>query len=269
MDARHFFGMAPVGDSLHWRLPVVPELTTPANFLFGGCGLGACLAALEEATGRTTVWATAQYLSFAPAGDVLDLEVTLAAEGRRVTQGRVVGTVGDREILTVNAAVGGPGSLAMDKVWATMPTVPDADDCPLRSLPNFDSPTIFDQVEVRLATGWSFEEIATGKATEGLAHSALWARVPGQLEPSAAMLAIFGDYLTGAVSQAVGERVMSRSLDNTLRVIQLEPTAWVLCDNRIDSVVDGHAQGSAYLWSERGTLLAVASQSMSVRRWEV
>lgn len=255
-------------DGLHWRLTVVPELTTPANFLFGGCGLGACLAALEAVTGRRTVWATAQYLSFAPAGDVLDLTVTLAAEGRRVTQGRVVGMVDGREILTVNAAVGSPGTLESDHVWAEMPDVPAPSACPLRSLPNSDSPSIFDRVEVRLAKGWSFEEIRAGVAHPGLPQSALWARVPGHLEPSAAMLAIFGDYLTGAVSQALGERVMSRSLDNTLRVIQLEPTDWVLCDNRIDSLVGGHAQGSAYLWSEHGTLLAVASQSMSVRRWE-
>ena len=98
--------MEPVGDDLHWRLTVVPELTTPGNFLFGGCGLGAALVALEAASGRPTVWSTAQYLSYAPTDSVLDLTVTLAAEGRRVTQGRVVGTMGDKEILTVNAAVG-------------------------------------------------------------------------------------------------------------------------------------------------------------------
>ena len=51
------------GDDLRWRLPVTPELSTPGNFLFGGCGLGAALVALEAATGRPTVWATAQYLS--------------------------------------------------------------------------------------------------------------------------------------------------------------------------------------------------------------
>ncbi len=46
-DAREFLGMEPVGDPLHWRLRVGPELTTPGNFLFGGCGLGAALVALE------------------------------------------------------------------------------------------------------------------------------------------------------------------------------------------------------------------------------
>ena len=108
-DARQFLGMEERGDPLHWRLEVVPELTTPGNFLFGGCGLGAALVALEAAVG--------------PADGVVDgpvpvvrpdrrrsstSTVTLAAEGHRVTQARAVGTVGDTEILTVNAALGLP-----------------------------------------------------------------------------------------------------------------------------------------------------------------
>ena len=64
-DARHFLGMEPVGHDRQWRLTVVPELATPGNFLFGGCGLGAALVAMEAASGRPTVWSTAQYLSYA------------------------------------------------------------------------------------------------------------------------------------------------------------------------------------------------------------
>ena len=92
--------------------------------------------------------------------------------------------------------------------------------------------------------------------------------MPGHLEPSAATLAIIGDYVTGAVSQPLGRRVTSRSLDNTLRVVRLEPTEWVLCDIRIQAVVDGYGQGVANLWSEGGALLATASQSMRVRVWD-
>ncbi len=260
--------MEPVGDDLHWRLVVVPELTTPGNFLFGGCGLGAALVALEAASGRPTVWSTAQYLSYAPTGSVLDLSVTLAAEGRRVTQGRVVGNVGDTEILTVNAAVGSPGRLDAGGVWVTPPDIPPPDECAPQRLPDFTSPSIFDRIERRLAQGRSFDEIGAGAPTPGSPTSALWARVPGHLEPSAATLAIIGDYVSGGVSQPLGRRVMSRSLDNTLRVVRLEPTEWVLCDIRMQALVDGYGQGVAYLWSEQGSLLATASQSMSVRFWE-
>src|SRR5450755_1498794 len=117
MDARTFLGMEPVGDKLHWQMRVEPHLTTPGHFLFGGCGLGAALVALEAASGRPTVWSTCQYLSFAPTDSVLDLTVTLAAVGGRVTQGRVVARTGDNEILTVNAALGEPATSDAEGVW--------------------------------------------------------------------------------------------------------------------------------------------------------
>ena len=264
-DARQFLGMEEGSDPLRWRLHVVPELTTPGNFLFGGCGLGAALVALEAASGRPTVWSTCQYLSFAPTDSVLDLTVTLAAVGSRVTQGRVVARTGDDEILTVNAALGAPGNLEAEGVWEEPPEVPPPDECPPRRLPSFFSTSIFDQIDVRLAKGRSFEEISSGSATPGEPTSALWARVPGHLEPSAATLAILGDYVTGGVSQPLGRRTMSRSLDNTLRVVRLEPTEWVLCNIRIQALSGGFGQGTAYLWSETGNLLATASQSMSIR----
>jgi acyl-CoA thioesterase II len=267
-QAQEFLGMHRVGDDLRWRLTVTPELSTPGNFLFGGCGLGAALVALEAATGRPTVWATAQYLSYATTGTRLELSVILAAEGRRITQGRVVGQVGGQEILTVNGAAGSPGSLGVGGVWIEPPDVPPPEECPPRRIPAMTSSSIFDRVDVRLARGRTFEEIVSGLEGPGEPDSALWARVPGHLEPSAATLAIIGDYVTGAVSQPLGRRVMSRSLDNTLRVVRLEPTEWVLCDIRIQAVVDGYGHGAAHLWSESGALLATASQSMSVRLWD-
>ena len=68
-------------------------------------------------------------------------------------------------------------------------------------------------------------------------------------------MAIFGDYVTGGASQPLGRRSMGRSLDNTLRVAQLKPTEWVLCDIRIHAVVNGYAQGVAFLWSQDGEFL--------------
>jgi acyl-CoA thioesterase len=264
-DARQFLGMEELGHPLHWRMPVVPEVTTPGNCLFGRYGLGAALVALEVAGGRPTVWSTAHYLSYAPTGSVLDLTVTLAAEGRRVTQARAVGLAGDTEILIVNAALGLPGPTETDGVWDAPPSVPPPDDCPPRRLPSFLSNSIFDRIDVRVAKGRTFEEISAREGTPGDRDSALWARVPGHLEPSAATLAILGDYVTGALGQTLGRRRTSRSLDSALRVVRLEPTECVLCDIRIQALAAGYRQGTAFLWSESGSLLATASQSMSVR----
>jgi acyl-CoA thioesterase II len=263
VDARTFLGMEPDGDELHWRMQVSPQLTTPGNFLFGGCGLGAALVALEAATGRPTVWATAQYLSYALRGAELRWEVTLAAIGGHVTQGRAIGRVDGQEILTVNAALG-KDDLEISGIWAEPPKVPPPDACPARFLPDFFRNTIMDSIEVRTAVGRSFEEM---DGTMGSPNSALWARVPGHLSPSAATLGIVGDYVSGAVSQPIGRRAMGRSLDNTLRMVQLKPTEWILCDIRIHALVGGYAQGIAFLWSEDGDLLATASQSIAVRLW--
>jgi acyl-CoA thioesterase II len=269
IHAEDFLGMAQAGDDLHWRLTVLPELCTPGDFLFGGCGLGACLAAFERGSGRRVVWSTAQYLSYAPTHSVVDLTVTLAAVGSRVTQGRVVGRLDGNEILTVNAAAGLTGSLDAEEVWVTPPNVPPPDECRLRRGPALGTASIFDHVEMRQASGLSFEEMMAGMDGPGDPTSAVWARVPGHLEPSAATLAIIGDYITGGVSQPLGRRIESRSLDNTLRVVRLVPTEWVLCDIRIEAVSGSYGHGVAHLWSEDGTLLGIASQSMRLREWDM
>ncbi len=263
MEARKFLQIDPVDGDLHWQLVARPEICTPGNFLFGGCGLAAGLVALETASGRPTVWATAQYLSYAPGGSTVDYLVDLSVVGGHITQGRAVARVEGEEILTVNAALGTP-QVDINEVWVEPPSVPAPEDCPVRMVPKLFANSILDSVEVRLAAGRVFTDL---DGTPGERCSAMWARLPGQIDVSAASLAIFGDYVSGAVSQPLGQRTMGRSLDNTLRMVQLAATEWVLCDIRMDAVVDGYAQGTAYLWSHDGVLLATASQSLSIRFW--
>jgi acyl-CoA thioesterase len=263
MDVVEFLGMEQRGDARHWELYVDEHVITPGQFLFGGCGLGASIVALEKASGRPAIWATAQYLSYAPFQSTLTIDVDISVEGGHVTQARAVGRDGDREVLTVNAAL---GSNTFDEggVWVTPPEVPRPEDCPPRRLPPMVENSIFHNIDARVASGRTWEEL---DGTPGSPNSALWARLPGHLEPSAATLAIYGDYLTGGVAGAVGKHTMGRSLDNTIRIVQLEETEWVLCDMRLHALVNGYAQGIAYLWSEKGTLLATASQSLAVQLW--
>lgn len=262
MDASTFMGMEQLGPRT-WQLEVTERVATPGNFLYGGCGLGSALVAMEAAAGRPTIWATAQYLGFAPLGAIVRVEVDVAVEGRRTTQARATMWDGDREVLTVNAALGRSES-AVRGVWAEAPEVPGPATCPPRRVPDLLRASIFNHMDTRVALGRTFEAL---DGTAGDSRSATWCRVPGHLDPSAATLAIFGDLLSGASSQAVGRRLMGRSLDNTLRVVQLEPTEWVLCDMHLHALVAGYAQGVAFLWSEHGTLLGTASQSVAVREW--
>lgn len=261
IDARTFLGLEPTEDPLHWRLPVVPGLTTPGRFLFGGCGLAAGVEVMEAVTGRPCVWATAQYLSFAPTDSVVDFEVRVAAHGHQVSQARAIGRVDGEEILTVNGALG-RRPFELEGEWVTRPDVPGPTASPSRELPSAFAGTIMERVEIRLAKGRQFSEL---DGTPGTGRAAMWARMPDVLEPSAAVLAVFGDYVPGGVAEALGRPGGGTSLDNTIRVARLVPTEWVLIDVRMDAVHGGFGHGLAYLWAEDNTLLGTASQSVIVR----
>jgi acyl-CoA thioesterase II len=279
VDARAWLGLEPTHNPMRWTLPVTPGISTGHQFLFGGCGLGAAIEALEGTTGRPLVWATAQYLSYANPPEVLDIDVTVAVAGNQVTQARAVGHVADREVLTVNAALG-KRDLDAEGQWAAPPEVPPPDECPARQLRFPGDDSIMARLDVRLASAHAMEDLP-GPGMPG-GRSALWARLPGEpvgqgpgaqrrdgdvLDPSAAALAILGDYVPFGIGQALGERAGGNSLDNTLRVARLVPTEWVLIDIRIDGVANGFGHGAVHLWAEDGTLLATASQSTIVRFW--
>jgi acyl-CoA thioesterase len=264
VDAREFLGLQPTHNPHRWFLPVVPGISTGHGFLFGGCGLGAAIEALERTTGRPVVWATAQYLSYAQPPSVLDIDVTIAVEGHHITQARAVGHVADREILTVNAALG-HRDIDASGAWASPPDVPGPDECPGRSLRLPGEDSIMTRLEVRLADARDWSEL---DGTPGTGRSALWARIPDLLEVSAGTLAILGDYVPFGLSQALGRVGGGNSLDNTLRVARLVPTEWVLLDIRIHAVANGFGNGAVLLWSESGELLATASQSTIVRTFD-
>ncbi|HNB95323.1 MAG TPA: thioesterase family protein [Microthrixaceae bacterium] len=261
MDAAEFLGLEPTHNPSRWYLPVTEGIITGGNFLFGGCGLGAAVAAMERVCDRPLVWATAQYLSFATTGEIMDLDVTVAVSGRHTAQARAVGHVGDREILTVNAALGSR-DLPVDGQWAVMPSVPEPEDCPVRA-PRFGlERSIMTRLDVRIAVGSGWDALDGNPVPDG--RSALWVRVP-DVEMSAAALSILGDYVPFGISQSLGGWYPGNSLDNTLRVVRLEPSEWVLIDVRIDGLHSGFGHGSVHLWNQAGTLLATASQSTVVR----
>jgi|SRR5581483_1621081 len=263
MDARAFLGLQPTHNPHRWVLPITPAICTGGGFLFGGCGLAAAIAALEGTTGRPVVWATSQYLSFTKPPETMDIDVTIAASGHQVTQARAVAHVVDREILTVNGALGSR-PLDVGGQWEQMPKVPPPDGCPPRGYRHPNDDSIMQRLDMRLASGRDFMDF---DGTPGTGRSALWARVPEVLEMSAATLAVLGDYVPFGVGQSLGQMAGGTSLDNTLRVARLVPTEWVLLDIQVHTIQQGFGHGLVHLWAEDGTLLAIASQSCIVRFW--
>jgi acyl-CoA thioesterase len=260
VDAIRFFGLARTDDPEVWRLPVIPALCSGRGTLFGGCGLGASIEALEQTTGRPLVWATAQYLSYARPPSVVDIAITEIVRGHRSSQARAVASVDGEEIFTVTAALGAR-SFPLSGSWAIRPSVPPPDESPPRDrLPRHQG-TIMDRLETRIAAGRSMYDLP-GPPGDG--RAALWVHLPS-LEMSAAALAIVGDFVPFGVGQALGARAGGNSLDNTLRVVTRHPTEWILADVRVHAVEHGFGHGLVHLWAEDGTLLGTASQSAIVR----
>jgi acyl-CoA thioesterase len=266
MDSRAFLGLRPSHNPFRWSMEVTPGLITGGGFLFGCSGLAAAISAMEGTSGRPCVWATAQYLEYAREGEVLDVDVTLAIVGHQITQARAVGHVADREILTVNAAL---GVRPMDPAgqWERRPLdVPPPDVCPPRPTRLPVDGTIDERLDVRVAKGRSLDEL-DGTHSDGRVLA--WARIPQLLDDvDATALAVLGDYVPMGVGQALGRRGGGNSLDNTLRVVRLVPTDWVLLDIRVHAVEHGFGHGLVHMFAEDGTLLATASQSCIVRFWQ-
>lgn len=263
MDAREWLGLQPTHNPMRWVLPVTPGIATGGGFLFGGCGLGAAIAAMESATERPVIWATAQYLSYAHQPAIVDIDVTVAVSGRNTSQARAVGRVGDNEIFTVNAALG-QRKLDVDRTWEEAPEVLTPEESPERPMRFPDVETVMDRLDLRLANARAWDDLDGHPAPGG--RSALWARVPDLMEVSSgAALAILGDYVPFGISQALGRMGGGSSLDNTLRVHRLVPAEWVLIDVRVHGIGNGFGHGDVHLWSRDGTLMATASQSTIVR----
>jgi acyl-CoA thioesterase len=79
---------------------------------------------------------------------------------------------------------------------------------------------------------------------------------------------VLGDFVPMGLGMAITSEINSNSLDNTIRVMNIVPTKWVLADVRIEAVARGFGHGHIYLWAEDGTLMATASQSAMIRPWK-
>jgi len=261
ISPRRWLGLEATHNPTRWYLPIVPRLSVREKFLFGGAGLAAATTALEETTGRPVVWATAQYLDFAPVGAVMDLDVHISVSGRRTTQARVIGHVGDQEIIAVTAALGSR-DLDLEQTWPAPPPVKDPADCRPRTY-DYDEESLGKHLDQRFAP--TIGDHAGGPTGHGPGRLCVWTKPPEGIENSAATLAVLGDFVPMGISSVADQPVSSNSLDNTLRILNVRPSEWYLLDIESAGIRNGFGHGQLRIWGDDGTLQAVASQSVVVR----
>jgi acyl-CoA thioesterase len=259
------FSLDPTEEPMRWRWTPSTRLLTPAATLQGGAGLGAAITALESATGRPAVWATAQYLTYATGPDPIDVTVTVEVTGHNTTQARCVLSRRDTEILTAHGALGAR-DFEFGGVWAGRPDVPDPDDCPAYQFLARSADHIGDLAEIRLALGRQLDEIETDGGRGGGAF-AVWIRCWEGTQPvSVADLAFVGDFMPLGFADAAGRPFAGNSLDNTIRVGDAASTEWMLLSVHVQQVANGFGHGHAELWAEDGTLMGHVSQTVVMRR---
>jgi acyl-CoA thioesterase-2 len=261
-----FFDLQPTHNPHRWFLPLTDAVCVgpPQNlFMYGGIGLASAVAAMERTCERPVIWATAQYLSYARPPSIVDLDVWVPAHGKHTSQARVTGHVGDREIFTVNAALGSRPS-SFSHQWVTMPDMPPPEDCIPSMLWADQEANLNSRLEVRMAKGLYGEGPRNGELSAD-GRQVMWIRTKEDYPVDSSVLAIFADYVPSGVGAALGRNGGGNSLDNTLRIRRLVPTRWVLADIRISGIHGGFGHGAMQMFAEDGELMATASQSIIVR----
>jgi acyl-CoA thioesterase II len=248
-----------------WYLKVERNLCTgPAHrqFLFGGIGMAASIHAMEQTCQRPVIWATAQYLSFALPGKMVDLDVVVPVAGRLTTQANVVLHIDDQKIIAVQAALGAREDAAQDQ-WVTMPDVAPPEQCAEANYWRGDGTGLNARLEIRVAQGRFHGDRQISQRGDG--RLIFWLRSREGHAVDSGMLAIAADYVASGIAGATGLNAGGNSLDNTIRFGRIVPCEWILCDVHIETLTHGIVHGRMHLYSPDGVLMASAGQSMILR----
>ncbi len=250
----------------------------------GGVLMSVALGAMKQALGaqgatRVPIAATATFCSAVAEGP-LEIEVVTLRAGKSAHQLRA----------HVRPMAGGPNDTGLEvtATWAdptqspvgpdvvqleAAPTdLPRPDDCTPYS--NRTPPPFYDNLEVRKAHGdvwwtpdWSGGDARTARWFRYLVPPA--ASAGTTLDPLA--LPPIADTMASSVHQALGPRtppLILPSLDLTVHfVVPIASRAdgWFLVDSRGHAAFSGQASARASVWDEAGRLVALATQTMTIR----
>ncbi len=258
LDARLLGLDVDAADPCRSSFVVEPHLTRSDGRLYGGCALAVALAAIEAAADRPVLYACVQFVGTAAVGETVAVVVELVARGRNADQAQLRATVGDRVVFT---AVGGAATRVEDGISGTgsvMPDVVGPDECP-----PFDSGHrgSIANAENRRAVMELREVPSPSAPEEPVRRIAMWGRLTGERETTAAKLGFLADFVPIVVTRAAGVIGAGTSLDNTLRVARLVDSEWVLLDLIPHVAYGSYGHGTVDIWTPDGVLLATGSQT--------
>src|SRR5262245_48051733 len=273
-----FLGLtATEDDPGHCSMTVVDRLARFDGRLYGGAAIAASIAAAEVVSGRTAVWMTTQFVSTTELGTDVDITAEVLAPGKRTNQVRVTGTGPDGQV--VFASLGATGHRRPDGITGEFergPTVTPPDEAHPWTNP-FSAVARAAGIDVGNVTppkrGFATsvdmrEPDILDHPDPGVGRVCLWVRRRDRQPITPAVAGYMADMVPMSIAHALGEMVGGTSLDNTIRIGSFTDTEWVLLDLRPHLAAGGYGHGVAHVWSEDGQLLATASQTASMFRFD-
>lgn len=274
-----FLGLIADDEPGRYRFTVEKHLARLDGKLYGGAALAASIAAAEALSLRKALWMTTQFVATAPAGAQISVFAEVLAGGRRTSQMRVTGADDNGKVMF--ASLGATGSHRPDGlngVFENPPTVTPPEECeswsnPFAGLarfaaPGFKAPKFPDDAGFSTVMELRHPEIVE-HPDPGPGRVCIWMRRTDGQAISPAVAAFMADMVPLSIAHGCQVIAGGTSLDNTIRIGSFVESEWILLDLRAHLVADGYGHGAAHIWSREGDLMATASQTASMIRFDV
>lgn len=274
-----FLGLLPSDDAGKYTFTVADHLTRIDGHLYGGTAIAVSITTAEDVSARPALWMTTQFVSTAPPQATISVHAEVLAPGRRTNQVRVTGT--DEHGQVMFASLGATGHHRADGLTGTFERSPQV--TPPETSEPWPSPFagMLRSAGIELDPDSLPPHRGFTGAIEVRAPEVMWHPDPGpgrlclwlrriDTEPlTAATVAYLADMVPLSVAQACGVVGGGISLDNSIRLGATQPGTWVLVDLRPHLAAGDYGHGLAHIWNENLELVATASQTASMMRFDL
>lgn len=281
-----FLGLERLRGTGYFEFTVTPQLSRMDGRLYGGTAIAVSVAVAELVSERTALWMTTQFVSTVETGTPVGVEAEILAPGKRTNQVRVTGKSPTGAVVFASlGATGHHRDSGLNGVFEVCPEVTGPDDSegwtspfagmreaagitaepaesPVESPGGFSMDLGFNRVlELRGATVRDHPDPGPGR-------TCLWVRRRDGAAVTPAMAAYMADMVPMSVARALGVLAGGTSLDNSIRIGEFVDTEWVLLDLRPHLAAGDYGHGTAHVWSSDGRLMATASQTSTMMRFD-